>query len=30
MKESFIEERETNGPVEKGTIRPYNEVVGRL
>ena len=24
----FIEERETQGPVEKGTIRPYQEVVG--
>ena len=24
----FIEERETEGPVEKGAVRPYKEVVG--
>lgn len=27
-KGDFIEERETEGPVEKGTIRPYREVIG--
>ncbi len=25
----FIEERETEGPVERGTVRPYQEVVGQ-
>ena len=24
----FIEERETNAPTERGTVRPYTEVVG--